>query len=353
MTELSDNLENATQQTETLRKRAIFGFIPNKPMKLPLLLLIQIFLPIGVTLIFEGIANVIASVIFTIGNTQLAMNATMGSDIAAQTESMKTFMSAFMQSPVLYICMTLGYVAMIGVYLLIVRIIEKKSAGTLGLSLSTGADRKRAAISYLRGLGIGAVMLTAVFLILLASGNATIIATGVKPESIGVFIAMLVMWIPQGATEEIMTRGYMMSRISPRLGRAGAVAVSSALFAVMHMGNNGVNVIAIINLMAVAVFFALLSLLTEELWTVCALHTIWNLTQGNIFGFLVSGNAPAASILTTASTAGSQEIITGGGFGPEGGLVVTFVTGIALAIVSFLLLRRRNSNAGQPKSVES
>ena len=346
MSDLNSNAALAAQPTETQKNRTIFGFVPKKPQKLPILLLIQILLPIGISLIFQGIANVIASMIVVFGNPDLAQGIAMESMGGSQGISSENLMSAMMTSPAMYILMAIAYVAMIGVYLLIVNIVEEKNAGSIGLGFSSGADRKKAVLSYLRGLGIGAAMMTAVFGLLIATGNASIVDIGIQPEQTAVFISMLVMWIPQGATEEIMTRGYMMSRISPKLGRAGAVAVSSALFAAMHMGNNGVNVIAIMNLVAVAAFFALLTLLTEELWTVCALHTIWNLTQGNIFGFWVSGNAPAASVLSTASTVGSQEIITGGAFGPEGGLVVTFVTGVAIAVVSILLLRRRNSNAG-------
>ncbi len=346
MTDPSSIAALPAQSPETKKNRTIFGFIPNKPMKLPLLLLIQILLPVGISMIFQGIASMVATMIVVFGNPDLAQGIAMESMGGAQGISSENLASIMMKSPAMYILMAIAYVAMIGVYLLIVNIVEEKNAGSIGLRFSSRADRKKAVLSYLRGLGIGAAMMTAVFGLLIVTGNASIVDIGIAPEQTVVFISMLVMWIPQGATEEIMTRGYMMSRISPRLGRAGAVAVSSALFAAMHMGNNGVNVIAIINLVAVAVFFALLTLLTEELWTVCALHTIWNLTQGNIFGFWVSGNAPAASILSTSSTAGSQEIITGGAFGPEGGLVVTLVTGLAIAIVSILLLRRRNSYAG-------
>ena len=74
----------------------------------------------------------------------------------------------------------------------------------------------------------------------------------------------------------------------------------------------------------------------------CAMHTAWNLSQGNIFGLDVSGNVAHAALIRTSHTAGAKDLITGGAFGPEGGLAVTFVTTVCMVIVIVLLVRSRN-----------
>ncbi len=58
-------------------------------------------------------------------------------------------------------------------------------------------------------------------------------------------------------------------------------------------------------------------------------HITWNYFQGDIFGFLVSGNV-TDSIYTIRTI--NSNIINGGSFGPEGGIVVT-----ALLIVTILI----------------
>jgi hypothetical protein len=70
------------------------------------------------------------------------------------------------------------------------------------------------------------------------------------------------------------------------------------------------------------------------------MHTAWNLTQGNIFGLQVSGNNTTTAIVHTVYAKDYASIITGGEFGPEGGLAVTAVTAVCLAIVIILLVRK-------------
>jgi hypothetical protein len=61
-----------------------------------------------------------------------------------------------------------------------------------------------------------------------------------------------------------------------------------------------------------------------------AIHVGWNVGLGYVFGFPLSG-IDLASLWTTG-IAGSETIL-GGGYGPEGGLLATFVFGAAAVIV--------------------
>jgi len=247
-----------------------------------------------------------------------------------------------MQTKPFLIAMTIGYVVIIGVYVLIVRVFEKRPTASMGLSVHEKGDGKRALFGYLRGLGIGFAMMLSVFLLLLLTGQAKVTGFGLDAADISLFVIYIIMWIPQGASEEIMTRGYMLPRLSSKFGRAAAIAITSLFFGLLHTGNSGFSLIPFVNLILIAVFFAMLALYTNEIWTVCALHSVWNFAQGNLFGFQVSGTPAASSLFQTASAAGSSDIITGGAFGPEGGLVVTGVISISLVI---LLLIKRNRNA--------
>ena len=79
-----------------------------------------------------------------------------------------------------------------------------------------------------------------------------------------------------------------------------------------------------------------------SLWGIGAQHAAWNWAQGNLFGFEVSGIAPAGGMLFNMMETGPDEI-TGGAFGPEGGLVITAVLLIGIAVL--LGLRRSTPGA--------
>jgi uncharacterized protein len=67
---------------------------------------------------------------------------------------------------------------------------------------------------------------------------------------------------------------------------------------------------------------------------------VWNWTQGNVWGLLVSGQPIATSLLSTRPVDGSSVLLTGGGFGPEGSVTTTVVLVVGIAVVAVLWRRR-------------
>lgn len=62
--------------------------------------------------------------------------------------------------------------------------------------------------------------------------------------------------------------------------------------------------------------------MTPFLCAPIGLHITWNFFQGPVYGFAVSGSETAGSILKVKST--TNELWTGGEFGPEAGLMGVF-----------------------------
>ncbi len=214
---------------------------------------------------------------------------------------------------------------------------EHRSFWTTGLE-RTGIWRK-----YARGALVGFGMM-----LLPVAGMS---AFGLmKPESdptvwagIGAIpgvIIMLVGWLVQGAAEETLTRGFLLPVFGIRYGPFWGIIASSVLFASMHLLNQNLNPIAILNLFLFGVFASMYAILEGGLWGVFAIHSLWNWAQGNIIGLEVSGSSIGGTTLINLRETGS-DLITGGAFGPEGGLAVTLV----LIIACVVLLRVKTSHS--------
>ena len=132
----------------------------------------------------------------------------------------------------------------------------------------------------------------------------------------------------------------MIPAFNKRYKTAVGVVVSSILFSAFHSLNPGFTPLASINLALIAVLFALIYLLTGDIWMTSAMHTAWNLTQGNIYGLQVSGNLASNTVVKIVYDSNANPVITGGTFGPEGGLATTAVTCVCMVIVIALLISK-------------
>ena len=151
---------------------------------------------------------------------------------------------------------------------------------------------------------------------------------------IGVLI-ILVGWIIQGGTEEIVTRGWLMNVLGARYNIGIGLFISSTLFGLLHLTNPNVSFIAVINIILIGVFYGLYVIKTNDLWAVCGMHSAWNFAQGNLFGFEVSGINVEVSSLMDLNLVGN-DFISGGIFGPEAGIASTVVLLISIGILIYL-----------------
>ena len=115
---------------------------------------------------------------------------------------------------------------------------------------------------------------------------------------------------------------------------AVAIFLNSAAFAALHLFNPGIAPLAIINLTLFGVFASVCFIKTENIWMVGAIHSVWNLAQGNIYGIKVSGMETSCSLFASTAAEG-RGLFHGGAFGLEGGLAVTIVLTVATLILLF------------------
>ncbi len=205
-----------------------------------------------------------------------------------------------------------------------------------------GFERVGAVWKYARGFGIGLLAFGGSVAILGTTGLASL--DRVEAAATGGVLIVLAGWIVQGAAEEILTRGWLLNVIAARYRPWLGVLTSVLVFALLHGLNPNIGVLPLINLGLFALFAGLYMLWDDGLWGIAAFHSAWNWAQGNLFGLQVSGNEAGATLLQMKVLAGA-DLITGGGFGPEGGLAVTAVMVIALGLVVFALTRKHATAA--------
>lgn len=217
------------------------------------------------------------------------------------------------------------FFSFIGIYFFVwlwLWLIERRPYYTIGF------ERDGALWKYGKGLLIGMVLLLSVTGILALMG----MVTWERPfdglsTTLLIGIGYLFLgFVVQGAAEEVLVRGFLLPILARRYSIWASIIVSSLLFAALHLLNDNLSIIAMLNLFLAGVFFAVYALKEGSLWGACGIHTTWNWTMGHILGFEVSGSSfggPNSVLFDLMET--GPDWITGGMFGPEGGIVVTIV----------------------------
>lgn len=206
------------------------------------------------------------------------------------------------------------------------------------------------------GLLLGALLMAAIFLLQWAAGWVTVVGTfqtAIPGQPFALALLQpIVLFLCIGIYEEMLARGYLLLNLSEGLnlrsiGPRGAVLLawllSSAIFGLGHAINPNATFLSTANLVLAGLLLGLGYVLTGQLALPIGLHITWNLFQGTVFGFPVSGLHLSQATLIAIEQRG-PDLLTGGAFGPEGGLLGTAGT-LLSAMLLLLWVRRRRGDA--------
>lgn len=215
------------------------------------------------------------------------------------------------------------------------RFLDGDTVLSLGLARAAGWLRDMVA-----GLLLGTVLIGAIFAVEWAMGWLTVEGFRWQVQSpllvvVNLLIYLLLM-VAVAFYEELAYRGYILQNLNADWAVFVAVVASSLVFGLFHGLNPNVTWLALLNIFLAGVVLAACYLVTRSLWLPMAFHFSWNVVQGAIFSYPVSG-LPAEGLLLT-STVGNP-LLTGGAFGPEGGLLSTVA--LCLALLLLWACRRR------------
>lgn len=206
-----------------------------------------------------------------------------------------------------------------------VKVYQKRTAKSMGLVSNNKIK------SYFLGIGISLIMLSLAFSLATLFGGYDI-KINTKNVNPLVFVFFTFGWMCQGFEEEFIVRSAIMNYFASRSGVFVGIVANSLIFAILHLGNSSFNLLAFFNLFIIGLVFSMIFYLTDNIYTSAGAHSMWNFMQANIVGINVSGIISSKNSIFKSNPTG-YSLISGGAFGIEASILVTFVGLISLVIL--------------------
>lgn len=219
---------------------------------------------------------------------------------------------------------------------------------------SMGVKKEHAVRNFLIGGLIGVIMFIAVVLVNVLLGGMTFEGFNVN-VSFGLIFVFFAGFIINRMSAVFIFNGCLMNGIGGRHNMAAAVLISSAIFTAIYFGNSGMGVIAAVNLMLIMIFGALFMICFDNIWGVCAIHSLWYFMQDSIFGIKVTGieiQGNTTSLFSVTQTEG-KELINGGEFGADGGLGATIVLLVSLTLLIVYMIKTDKAGFAEKTASEN
>ena len=291
-----------------------------------LMIMLSCFIALGYFLISGFLSGIVVGIPMAIVLSFLVLNGNIQfQDI--NTISYKMFSNMYFQ---------LGTFAFTALAIFFwVKVVEKRPIRTLGFF------KGHIWFNLLKGWGLGTLLLLVSFLGTYILGGLEFVKVDFSQKTLLYILSLIPFWFIQGGTEELVTRGWLLQTVTNKLNLSWGIAISSSLFSILHLGNQGVTALSLISIVLVGVLLALYMLKTDNIWGVAALHGAWNFAQGNLVGVAVSGQNAGGSLLHFQARSGVPDWLSGGAFGLEGNIVTCLVLLVGIIILR-LQLKKEN-----------
>ena len=198
-------------------------------------------------------------------------------------------------------------------------LLDRRPLGALGYAADPEAARDS-----LLGFGMGAAAIALAVGVLTVAGTVRWVAdSGSWPEYVAALGSALLLYAVAAAAEEAIFRGYLFQALVQGVGAWPAVLGTSALFALAHLQNPSIDVLALANIFLAGVMLGWAYLRTRSLWFCTAVHLGWNWMMSAALDFPVSGLVRDTPLYDVRAV--GPRWMTGGDFGPEAGVAATLV----------------------------
>src|SRR6185369_3716431 len=173
----------------------------------------------------------------------------------------------------------------------------------------------------------GSLSIGVTILALYATGHYQLISFRGFGPAAGILATI---WVA-AVLEEVAFRGILFRILEEGIGTRAALVASAMIFCVAHMANNGVHWVTVLSITLAGLMWALVFIVSRNLWVAAAHHCCWNATIFMI-GLPLSGEDWRAQAPLETASHGSI-LWTGGAFGPEDSLINLFVSLVICAVL--------------------
>jgi uncharacterized protein len=243
-------------------------------------------------------------------------------------------------SPLIYLPWGLSALESLGVFLaasagtwVMTRFVNRKPFTAVGLALRRTALKEGVA-----GLLLGFLMMTGIFLVGLALGMYHPSLRGLSAGAgVSILGGSLFIFAAGAMGEEMLFRGYAYQTLVQGVTVLPATLLMASVFALAHLQNPNVTFFSILNVALAGIVLSFAYVKTRALWLPFGIHFAWNFSQTTLYGLPTSGiTSPDQMLILTGSSGAAW--ISGGDFGPEGGILAT----IALVACGWYVLKENS-----------
>jgi len=214
-------------------------------------------------------------------------------------------------------------------------------AGSFGLGLDgvdlTWLPLRRAAGGFPIGILLGVSAAAAAVGLSVPLGGARFLPdSGGMPQYLERVGGLLLLLAPAALAEELLCRGVAQIALGRAIGKFRGIVVLSVLFALLHAQNPNSTPLGLVNVGLAGVMLGVLIYAPGGIWTAWGAHLGWN---GALAAMDASVSGLAIQVPLINYDPGGPAWLTGGSFGPEGGLLAT-VTILGATLVAWRWTKR-------------
>ena len=228
-----------------------------------------------------------------------------------------------------------SYIFSAGILLFFVKYFEKTTYDYFGFS------KENNLVAIKAGFGLAIFSVVGVVAILLISNNISLtLSNDFKTSTI---IILIILVLIQGFLEEIVFRGYLMTRLAAKKGKWVAIILSSLFYLVFRMSNPTTSKLDLINIFLISIVMSLLYWYFDNILVIAIFHAFWNCISGVILGFNISGIRVSDSLFAV-KVISDKQILIGGSYGIEGSIIATVffaILGLLVYMGLYLKMFRR------------
>lgn len=195
--------------------------------------------------------------------------------------------------------------------------------------LSLGFQTKGKGKDLVLGLLLATIIVSIGTIILIVNKDITI--TGFNFDTSNFFYGFL-LFVTVALSEEILCRGYILNNLMGTMNKYYALAISSAIFALMHSFNLNLSWFGMFDLFIAGILLGSTYIYTKNLWFPISFHLFWNFIQGCVFDYNVSGLNVYSIFRFDMPIKNS---FNGGDFGFEGSWLCTLLSSCTIIIILY------------------